>query len=310
MNKAKARLLVIRNVRRPTGGNIKVRDYFRHAGSHPCIDAQVWFPPWSRHDANDIWDAVPANRIAPSLDLSGCRFVCVNGKDWSLLPASCAPAEVIHFVQHAGYLDDPQLRGYLERPARRICTSQALHDVIAPAANGPVRVVPIGIDDAFFGTPGATEAGRVTVAGAKQPKLAAELCDRLKEHGVATTLLGGVWRPHAELVALICATDVLVTLPHPIEGFFLPALEGMAAGCVVVCNDAVGNRSHCIPDETCLQPPRDDLQAHLGAVLRALTDEPLRRRLREGGRRMALKHTMAAERAAFHGFIDAAIEER
>lgn len=36
------RLLLMRHVREPTGGNIKVRDYyFLHAVAHPRIDATI-----------------------------------------------------------------------------------------------------------------------------------------------------------------------------------------------------------------------------------------------------------------------------
>jgi hypothetical protein len=84
----------------------------------------------------------------------------------------------------------------------------------------------------------------------------------------------------------------------------------MAAGCVVITNDAVGNRGHCIAGETCLLPHRGDLDAHVSAIVRALDDDALRQHLVEGGRLAAAPHTMAAERTAFHAFLDTAIRQR
>ena len=39
---------------------------------------------------------------------------------------------------------------------------------------------------------------------------------------------------------------VTVLVPNPKEGFYLPALEAMALGTIVVCPDCVGNRSFCV----------------------------------------------------------------
>ena len=41
------------------------------------------------------------------------------------------------------------------------------------------------------------------------------------------------------------ARAVAVFVPNPKEGFYLPALEGMALGTLVVCPDCLGNRSYC-----------------------------------------------------------------
>jgi hypothetical protein len=301
-------MLFIRDVRRPTGGNIKVRDYFAHAAAHPGLDATIWFPPGSNHRSNDIWADLPADRLAATPDMAGVRFVCVNGKDWSLLPDDTASAEIIHFVQHPGYLADPVLRGYLERPARRICTTPALADQIAPVANGPIHVVPIGMDPACFTPRRPRKRHRITILGAKQPEFAARLDERLRALGHEPTLLDDRWRPHAEQVGIIRATDVLVALPNRVEGFYLPALEGMAAGCVVICSDVTGNRGHCIAEETCLQPPLGDLDRHVAAIARAIGDDALRTRLIRNGRTMALRHTMSAERIAFHAVLDMALD--
>jgi len=301
---APARLLLVRHFRRPTGGNIKLRDYFLHAAAHPGIEADMWFASGGEAAEEDIWRGVDPRHLVRDPAFADYRFVCVNGKDWPLLPADMGSTETVHFVQHAGYLDDPVLRGYLARPAHRICTTAALRDAIAPVANGPVTLVPIGVADGFFARPDGPRDVKVAIVGTKQPAFAVELAGRLRALGLAPVLVGESWLAHGDMQALFRSTVVLVALPLPVEGFCLPALEGMAAGCVVVTNDAVGNRGHCVPGKTCLLPARGDVEAHVAAVVEALGDVDLRGRLVEGGRRAAAPHSMAAERAAFHAFLD------
>jgi len=305
-----ARLLLVRHFRRPTGGNIKLRDYFLHAASHPAIDADMWFASGAQSAESDIWSEVDPRHLVRDPCFADYRFICVNGKDWPLLPADTGPSEIIHFVQHAGYLDDPVLRGYLARPAYRLCTTAALRDAIAPVANGPVTHVPIGVADGFFAEARQAREVKVAIIGSKQPVFAMELAGRLRLLGLAPVVIGDSWLPHKDMAALFRSAEILVALPLPTEGFFLPALEAMAAGCVVVTNDAVGNRGHCIAGETCLQPPRGDIDAHVAAIVEALNDAELRRHLVEGGRRVAAPHSMAAERAAFHEFLNAILRQR
>jgi len=300
-----ARLLLVRHFRRPTGGNIKLRDYFLHAAAHPAIEAEVWFASGGHCAEGDIWRDLDPRHLVRDPSLTDYRLVCVNGKDWPLLPEDMGSTEVIHFVQHAGYLDDPVLRSYLARPAYRLCTTAALRDAIAPVANGPVTVVPVGVADAFFSEPDQPKQVKVAIIGTKQPAFANTLADRLRALGLAPILVGESWLAHKDMAALFRSTEILVALPLATEGFFLPALEGMAAGCVVITNDAIGNRAHCIAGETCLQPPRGDVDAHVAAIVEALADAGLRRTLVEGGRRVAAPHSMAAERAAFHAFLSA-----
>ena len=47
---------------------------------------------------------------------------------------------------------------------------------------------------------------------------------------------------------------VTLFLPNEEEGFYLPALEGMALGTIVVCPDCVGNRSFCLPGVNAFRP--------------------------------------------------------
>jgi glycosyltransferase involved in cell wall biosynthesis len=54
------------------------------------------------------------------------------------------------------------------------------------------------------------------------------------------------------------ATLFVQTSRH--EGFCLPILEAMAAGCPVICTDAHGNRDFSFDGKNCLMVEQDDAE--------------------------------------------------
>jgi glycosyltransferase involved in cell wall biosynthesis len=166
--------------------------------------------------------------------------------------------------------------------------------------NGPLLTIPAGLD--FTPIPQvADKSVPVFIAGLKNPALAQGIAKGLGDAGilarVQTTPL-----PRAPYLAAMAQAQIVITLPEPLEGFYLPALEAMAAGCLVICPDAVGNRGFCRDGETCLISTRDPA-SFVAAVLRLRADAGLAAALRANGRRMAQAHTLEAERAAYHRIL-------
>jgi hypothetical protein len=302
------RLLFVRNFKRPTGGNVAVRDYFFHALAYPRLDTRLYFAPGSRHAESDLWNDLPAERLVSSPDWQSFDFVFVNGKDWRLIPAGANSFRLIHLVQHLGYGDDPELRGYLKRPALRICLSRAAQQTIAPYAVGATRVIPSGVDRELFFEDESRRPGSVLVWGGKAPDVAQEIGERLAARGVEVSVVND-WLPRAAFAARLRTADVFVALPMPREGFYRPPLEAMSCGCAVVCSDALGNRAHCLSGVTCLQPRHGDTVEHVAAVLRLLADGGLRERLRRAGQALASRFDLASERASLHAVFDELLDE-
>lgn len=73
------------------------------------------------------------------------------------------------------------------------------------------------------------------------------------------------------------ATVFVQTSRH--EGFSLPILEAMAAGCPVICTDAHGNRDFCFDGKNCLMVDHDDTQALSKAIEKLFNDSRLRDKL-------------------------------
>ncbi|MEA2719682.1 MAG: hypothetical protein QOJ39_1546 [Candidatus Eremiobacteraeota bacterium] len=302
------RVLFVRTFVRPTGGNVTVRDFFGHALAYPRFDTRIWFAPGSQHAESDLWSDLSPQVVEADPRWDDYDLVVVNGKDWRLLPRSGGRFRVVHVVQHLGYAADEELRGYLARPAVRICISPAVEESIRPYAVGPIVLIPNGVDTKLFHDDTTLRAGSVLIWAGKAPALGTAIARRLARGGVDSDVIVD-WLPRTQFAARLRAADVFVALPLAAEGFYRPALEAMACGCAVVCSDALGNRGHCVPGETCVQPPYADAEAHAQAVLQLLADAGLRERIRTGGRAVAERFNLASEREQLHAVFDRLIDD-
>jgi glycosyltransferase involved in cell wall biosynthesis len=101
---------------------------------------------------------------------------------------------------------------------------------------------------------------------------------------------------------------VTVHLPLRREGAYLPALESMALGSLVVCPDCVGNRSFCRDGETCLVPARRERAIAERALLALTASQPELQPILDGARREVAGRGLAGERARFLEILDRAAE--
>jgi glycosyltransferase involved in cell wall biosynthesis len=112
-----------------------------------------------------------------------------------------------------------------------------------------------------------------------------------------------VMRPNDEEVNHLLneATMFVQTSQH--EGFCLPPLEAMAAGCAVVCTDAHGNADFCVDGENCLMPEAT-VEAVAAAIRRVLEDRELRERLVANGRETVARYGWEARIDALERFYE------
>ena len=291
-----------------SGGQAKVTDYFTHCLEHPRLDPYLYFTPkfQERSAGGDLWRDIPEERIVPEIELGRYQVLFVVSKDWKYLPKH-TPLDgkvVINFHQSLNETD-PEGRAfrYLARPAARICTSAEVYAAVAPHMNGVAAVIPPGIPLDLFRPDGARRPGSVLIWGRKNHELAQRLHEELSGRGHDVTLL--VTNASREAFAVrLREHDCFVGCALPREGFYLPALEAMASGCAVVCDDATGNRGFCIDGETCLMVARDDYAGHVAMVERLLGDAELCETLRRQGHQVAQAYSLVAERARFYRFLD------
>jgi glycosyltransferase involved in cell wall biosynthesis len=191
-----------------------------------------------------------------------------------------------------------------------------------------ITVVPEGVDERFgaaaqaagvserygLGSPYALVVG--TVSERKNLGVLSEAARALRERGIELVLAGsdrGYLRAGTvtlrrlgyvrdEDLPAVYAGALALAMPSVYEGFGLPCLEAMAAGIPVVAA-AAGALPETVADAGLLVDPHDP-GAFASALLAASSDQDLRHRLVEAGRRRAAEYSWDRTAAA----TDAAIE--
>jgi glycosyltransferase involved in cell wall biosynthesis len=233
---------------------------------------------WVKHDF--FWDGPLARCVARLCrQVVGVSAAVVEGlpaERVHVVPNGIAPAPVDRAAGRA------RLHGLFGLPegARVVLLLGRLHRVkgaaaLVEAAPGVLARAP-GV---HFGLVGGEDPG--------EPEVADEVCARVAALSLegAVRLLGHQDDPQA----LMAGADVVAipSGPHAPglrgEGFGMVAIEAMAAGTPVV-GLAAGALPEVVGDAGLLVPPGDP-GALADALVRALTDEPLRARLAEAGRR-------------------------
>jgi hypothetical protein len=288
-----------------TGGHLKVWHYFEHVRHSVGFVPLIAFSQRTRWDNGNPWSRLLSEGTKVSRPLRA-DILFVAGFDWLNLEAGSRPRSeipVINLLQHVRHADPGEpLYEFLSHRAIRICVSEAVANAVAATGrvNGPLHIIPNGTDLASAPRTAAW-GGRswdVVIAGVKAPELGAALLRRLSTEGRRVRLLDA-WIPRPAFLSALEDSRVALLLPTPREGFYLPAIEAMALGTLVVCPDCVGNQSFSLPGRNCLQPAYTT-DALVEATL-AMLSLPFERReaILAEGRRTAGRHDLLTERRTF-----------
>ena len=295
-----------------SGGELKHSHYFDHVRHLPGFAPRITFSdePASASLGRQRRCLWPVD-AAPHWEPDGRDVLFVAGLDWRYLVESgldTLPNPRINLVQHVRHAYKGTERySYLAMKAIRICVSQEVADAISATrrVNGPVLTIPNGTDLESLTLSRSSLAGRparrhlVTIVGYKRPDLARALSDRLHEDGIPHMTLTELLERSAFL-SFLTESEIVVCLPHVEEGFYLPALEGMASGCLVVTLDCIGNRGFCHDEVNCFIA-RDDtdslIQATKQAVRMATTE---REGMLSRAKNTVVEHALHTERKRFH----------
>ena len=278
--------------------------------SAPGHSAHVRFSPESVWSPANPWNGAKDCVVSPGEEID-FDVVFVSGTDWRrVIPEDQRPRyskPVVNLIQHVRHACENDTLGrhmLLRHSAIRICVSPEVERAIVATGRvrGPVFTIPDAIDVAQVERLADAPARDldVLVAANKQPALGGALARRLEEAGRSVHLVDKRIS-REELVGLMGRARATVAVPNPKEGFYLPALEGMAAGTVVVCPDCIGNRSYCIDGKNSFRP------AYVEDAILAATDLALATgndALLQAARGTARAHDISVERRAFLEILD------
>ena len=311
---------------RPVGGVVKVFDYVNHArslGYEPVIACPESYKP-----GLPLFKIPRFSGISPD---NGVKFtdlekVTVGPHDLAFLswPTHYEIVEprlsrwtrheqVIFIVQNVRWANPSFTGGYalrlLSRPMARIMTNDVVLQAVKPYLNpsSMSEVILLGNESSFFakerrdGLGNPVKVGYTTWKSGVGDEVARMLADDPRFEFRAIREPVG-WK---ELRELYHWSDVFLATPLVEEGFYMPGLEAMAAGAVVISSDAGGNRAYCRFGENCIEVGFEEAGGYVEA-LKSLREGPAEEveRLRVGGYATVGQHTLEHERERFGEFME------
>lgn len=241
-------------------------------------------------------------------DMAGDIIIADSWQAASALVGSRAKSTLFHFIQHDERLyhgtpsDVEQV--YTQKALNKIAVSSWLKERLEHEFSQSVFLLMNTVDRTMF-YPATVEGKKTHVRilllvhtyDWKGTQEGIDIIERLKTTYPHITLVGfGVrtkqapnaldeyyYNPSQDQLRHLYATADIFVCPSWDEGFGLPSLEAMACGAVVVTYDNGGSRDFAFHEKTALVAPRRNVDLLAKEVERAIVDQDLRVRLRQGG---------------------------
>lgn len=238
-------------------------DYFRHVLNSDYYEPRIYFTPDSVWNENNPWIDY-REYLLNEWNPHKADLLFLAGMDWASIPAeqrSFYNTPVINLIQGFRHANpDNIVNSFLSNKAIRICVSREVEKAVllTGKVNGPIFTIPNGLDTTTFPEqkPVNDRTVDLLIVGTKKPDLALQIEQQIcnlnlnKKTHTVTDLI-----PRKDFLDLLSDSKVAVFLPFEKEGFYLPPLEGMALGTVVICPDCLGNRSFCKNGINSIIPP-------------------------------------------------------
>ncbi len=241
------------------GAHFKTYDFYKHIQSIDGYDPIIVFDndsywheglPWY-----SMFSEVPRlERLKVQPDI----YFLNSGKDWIKISEHRLfnkNKPVVSPVNHfkAVNPDHPAFK-FLSCKAVRLCPSPELFNAINDheQTNGPVLYVPNGVStEGIEFIEDEDKTYDVAVVGQKNPSLAKEIYVNLKRLNLKVILLDN-WLSKKEFQERLADVKFTIHLPKAVEAHYIPAIESMMLGSVVIMPHCTGNASYAINLETCL----------------------------------------------------------
>lgn len=302
------RVLFYRDFRGLTGGHLKVHDYYEHVRASPNHIPIISFPKDTLWDKSNPW-LNERGRVLDAWNHNSADILFIAGMDWNIIPEKIresGPKPTINLIQGIRH-SDPKLPlfQFLHYPAWRICVSEEVAQAILGTGrvNGPLTVIENGIDLSQMNRSRSWKERDIDVLilGLKNPGLAKNVQNLLHER--FGTVLIDRFIDRSNLLSYFSRCKAAICIPYESEGFYLPALEAMASGCLVVCPDCIGNRGFCKPNNTALVPESGASEIARATELAFSLNQQQRDELISNAVNTAKSHDIFNERNCFHSVL-------
>jgi len=309
----------------PVGGVVKIFDYMNHAcrlGYSPHLVCPEPLQPDSK-----IWELDQFVDVLETASRSDDLLFPIDGEDlvffsWPThyqqisrsLPPGFRHERLIHIVQNVRHGNPRWIDGYatrlLARPLSRIMISHETMAACEPWLNqrSLTSTIVEGHHWPYFHRERhgplrqPVRVGYTTWKSEVGVRLEALLADDPRFEFESIRRTAG-WPEIAELYR---RSDVFLGCPGPEEGFYLVGLEALAAGCLLVMPDAIGNRAYAGWGENCTQVPLEDEAAYADALLDiASWEQGLIDARRASGYAVLTDHGLESEQEEFGSFLEA-----
>jgi glycosyltransferase involved in cell wall biosynthesis len=294
-----------------SGGHMKVFDYFEHIKLAHAFTPRIYFTADSIMNKQNPWleyqDCI-LNHWRPA----EADALFLAGDDWDSLPLKERinfPKPVINLIQGFRHAKPGNLvLNYLSCRAIRIFVGEEVANAVRDTGliNGPSFVIPNGIDLDYIRLYSKKRNERdidLLIVGVKNPHLAgllAQSCAKLK---IRVQCLD-MQIPREDLLAIMGNSRVTIFLPLSQEGFYLPALEGMALETLVVCPIFSGNKLLYKDGFNCLMPEYSQDAIFNTIKIALLMPDNILNQLLDHALLSAQSHPLDQERAQFLNILD------
>jgi glycosyltransferase involved in cell wall biosynthesis len=216
---------------------------------------------------------------------------------------------ILNLVQGLRHLDPGNIRyQYLLEKAIRICVSRAVFEKLKKdkSVNNPIFHISNGIDRSDFPRilPYCKKNIDLLIIGSKRNKYSSlvkliihlKKCLSLSNRKI---VLVRDYMPRKDFLSTVNHAKVTLFIPYKEEGFYLPALEGMALGTLVVCPDCGGNRDYC-KDKKNSYVPKYNIRDIINTVVDALDNSKSNtKKIIENAKKTAIEQSLNKERKEF-----------
>ena len=313
---------------KPVGGIVKIFDYVNHALS--CGYEPVICCPQPYEKGLPLFEIPRFAEINPEngIEFTDLTKVSVGPHDlayfswpghYKLLEARMSRwtlhEQIIHIVQNVRHSTPEFTDGYALRLLTRPMTRIMINDVVLEAARPYLNessltgVIDLGHETGFFERHRRGGVGSPAKVGYTTWK--SDLGDRVAEIAGKDPATGfefaAIREPvdWGQLRELYHWADVFLATPNVEEGFYMPGLEAMEAGAIVISPDAGGNKAYCDFGSNCLEVNFEDPASYVEALhyLKNQNSGHIES-LREEGYKTVGRFTLENERRQFTAFLE------